>query len=209
MPFGLKNAPATFQRVMDNVLREFLGKTCVIYLDDILIFSTSLQEHAESLDKILKKIQSFNLKIQLDKCDFFKKETCYLGHVITTEGVKPNPEKIKAIKLWPLPKTEKELRGFLGLLSYYRKFIRDFAKIIKPMTIQLRKNEKISHNKEFVTAFEKCKIILASSDILAYPDYEKPFILTTDASNFAIGAVLSQGPVGMDKRVCFASRTLS
>lgn len=209
MPMGLKNAPATFQRVMDHILRDFIGITCVIYLDDILIFSTSLQEHAENLEKILQTLQNFNLKIQLDKCDFLKKETAFLGHVITTEGVKANPEKINAIQQWPLPQTDKELRGFLGTLGYYRKFIRDFARISKPLTTQLRKGEKLKHTKEFVEAFENCKSILTSSHILQYPDFENPFLLTTDASNFAIGAVLSQGPVGKDKPIAFASRTLS
>lgn len=111
MPMGLKNAPATFQRVMDHVLKDFIGKSCVIYLDDILIFSSSLQEHAVTLQKILDKIESFNLKIQLDKSEFFRKETAFLGHVITPDGVKPNPDKVKAIEMWPLPKNEKELRG--------------------------------------------------------------------------------------------------
>lgn len=209
MPMGLKNAPATFQRVMDHILREFIGKICVIYLDDILVFSTSLQEHAENLEKILKTLGKFNLKIQLDKCEFLRKETAFLGHIITAEGVKPNPDKIKAIKFWPLPTTEKELRGFLGTFGYYRKFVRDCAKLIKPLTSQLRKGEKIRHTKEFIEAFERCKSILTTSDILQYPDFSKPFVLTTDASNFAIGAVLSQGPIGKDKPIAFASRTLS
>lgn len=209
MPMGLKNAPATFQRVMDHVLREFIGKICVIYLDDILVFSTSLQEHAENLEKILKVLNKFNLKIQLDKCEFMKKETAFLGHIITTEGVKPNPEKISVIKSWPVPKTEKELRGFLGTLGYYRRFIRDFSKITKPLTSQLRKTEKIRHTKEFLDTFEKCKDLLTTSHILQYPDFMRPFVLTTDASNYAIGAVLSQGPIGRDKPIAYASRTLS
>ena len=209
MPFGLKNAPATFQRVMDHVLKDFIGKICVIYMDDILIFSTSLHEHAESLGRILKALQEFNLKIQLDKSEFLKKETAFLGHIITTKGVKPNPEKISAIQSWPLPRNEKELKGFLGTLGYYRKFIRDFARIVKPLTNQLRKGEKLDHSKQFIETFEKCKNILTTSDVLQYPDFSKPFVLTTDASNYAIGAVLSQGPIGRDKPVAFASRTLS
>lgn len=209
MPFGLKNAPATFQRVMDHILREHIGKSCVIYLDDILIFSTSLQEHIENLEKVFKTLEKYNFKIQLDKSEFLKKETAFLGHVITTEGVKPNPEKIKAIKNWPVPKNEKELKGFLGTLGYYRKFIRDFAKITKPLTKALRKDENFEKSKEFLETFEKCKEILTTSDILQYPDFSKNFILTTDASNYAIGAVLSQGPIGKDKPIAFASRTLS
>lgn len=209
MPFGLKNAPSTFQRVMDHILRKFIGKICLVYMDDITIYSTSLQEHSENLEKILKTLTDFNLKIQLDKSEFFRKETAFLGHIVTPEGVKPNPDKIEAIQAWPLPRNEKELRGFLGTIGYYRRFLQDFAKIVKPLTVQLKKGESINHSKDFVEAFEKCKTLLTSSHILQYPDFSKPFVLTSDASNFAIGAVLSQGPIGKDKSVAFASRTLS
>lgn len=209
MPFGLKNAPSTFQRVMDNVLREHIGVTCLVYMDDIIVFSTSLTQHIDNLSKIFATLEKHNLKIQLDKSEFLQREVAFLGHVVTSEGVKPNPDKIATIRNWPIPQNEKELRGFLGILGYYRKFIRDFAKIAKPLTNCLRKGETITHSKEFVAAFERCKQILSGSDILQYPDLSKPFLLTTDASNFAIGAVLSQGPVGSDKPIAFASRTLN
>ena len=209
MPFGLKNAPSTFQRVMDNVLREHIGVRCFVYMDDIIVFSTSLQEHLTNLSKILETLEKYNLKVQLDKSEFLQKEVAFLGHVVTPEGVKPNPSKISVIKEWPLPSNEKDLRGFLGILGYYRKFIRDFAKIAKPLTNALRKDASITHSKEFVEAFEKCKSILSSNDILQYPDFSKKFVLTTDASNYAIGAVLSQGPIGSDKPIAFASRTLN
>lgn len=133
----------------------------------------------------------------------------FLGHVVTPEGVKPNPGKITAIQEWPLPKNEKELRAFLGVVGYYRKFIKDFAKIAKPSTQQLRKGEIISRTREFVSAFNRCKNILTSSHVLQYPDFTKRFLLTTYASNYALGAVLSQGPVGQDKPIAFASRTLT
>lgn len=209
MPFGLKNAPSTFQRVMDNVLREHIGVICLVYMDDIIIFSTSLTEHIDNLGKIFKTLQKHNLKVQLDKSEFLQKEVAFLGHIVTTDGVKPNPDKIQTIQNWPLPSNEKELRGFLGILGYYRKFIRDFAKIAKPLTNALRKGEGICHTKEFLDAFTKCKQILTGSDILQYPDFSKQFILTTDASNFAVGAVLSQGTIGHDKPIAFASRTLN
>lgn len=209
MPFGLKGGPATFQRVMDHILRDLIGKNCLVYMDDIIIFSTSLQEHVESLEKVLKALTKFNMKIQLDKSEFLKRETAFLGHVVTPMGVKANPEKIRAIENWPLPKNETELRGFLGIIGYYRRFIKDFAKIVKPLTVQLKKTEELRHTKEFVETFEKCKSLLTCSDILQYPDFSKPFLLTTDASNFALGAVLSQGAIGKDKPVAFASRTLS
>lgn len=209
MPFGLKNAPSTFQRVMDNVLRDIIGKVCLVYMDDIIVFSTSLQEHIDNLGKVLERLKNYNLKIQLDKSEFLCKEVAFLGHIVTPEGVKPNPDKIDSIKNWPLPKTETELRGFLGTIGYYRRFIRDFAKITKPLTEQLRKGKQITHTDKFIETFNKCKILLTSSHVLQYPDFSKPFILTTDASKFALGAVLSQGPVGQDRPVAFASRTLT
>lgn len=209
MPFGLKNAPSTFQRVMDNVLRDSIGKICMCYMDDIIIFSTSLQEHLENLATVFKKLRQANLKVQLDKSEFLHKEIAFLGHVVTPEGVKPNPDKIKAVKKFPLPKTQKQIKSFLGLLGYYRKFIKDFAKLTKPMTECLRKDKEIKLNSEYIECFETCKNVLCNDPILQYPDFSKPFNVTTDASNVAIGAVLSQGPIGSDKPICYASRTLT
>lgn len=157
----------------------------------------------------METLRKHNLKIQIDKSEFLQKEVAFLGHIVTPEGVKPNPDKIKVIQNWPLPKNETELKGFLGTMGYYRKFIKDFAKIAKPLTQQLRKGEKITHSPEFVSAFNRCKNILTSSHVLQRPDLSKPFVLTTDASNYAIGAVLSQGPIGKDKPIAFASRTLT
>ena len=132
-----------------------------------------------------------------------------MGHLITRKGIKPNPKKIKAIQKFPIPKTAKEIKSFLGLLGYYRKFINGFAKITKPFTKCLKKGATIEHTREFKDAFELCKQILCNDPILQYPDFEKPFILTTDASNVAIGAVLSQGRIGSDLPIAYASRTLN
>lgn len=209
MPFGLKNAPSTFQRVMDNILRGIQNETCLVYLDDIVIFSTSLQEHLERLRSVFDRLRKANFKVQLDKSEFLRKEVSYLGHIITPNGVKPNPDKIDAIKKFPVPKTQKEIKSFLGLIGYYRKFIKDFAKITKPLTKCLKKNSSIKHDDDFMSAFNTCKNLLINAPILQYPDFSKKFILTTDASNVALGAVLSQGPIGQDKPIAFASRTLN
>jgi hypothetical protein len=209
MPFGLKNAPATFQRVMDNVLKELQGKVCFVYMDDIIIFSTSLQEHTSNLRLVFEKLRKCRFKIQLDKSEFLRKEVEFLGHVITPDGIKPNPKKIEAIKKFPIPKTVKDIKSFLGLLGYYRRFIKNFAKITKPFTKCVKKDEKILHTTEFCRAFEYCKNILSNEPILQYPDFSKPFILTTDASQFAIGAILSQGEIGKDLPIAYASRTLN
>lgn len=209
MPMGLKNSPSTFQRVMDNVLRGLQNNICLVYLDDIIVYSTSLQEHMDNLEKVLQRLRESNFKIQMDKSEFLKLETAYLGHIISRDGIKPNPDKISAIQKYPIPKTPKEIKQFLGLLGYYRKFIPDFARITKPLTICLKKGSKITLSPEYVNAFETCKTLLTNDPILQYPDFKKEFNLTTDASNVAIGAVLSQGPIGSDKPVCYASRTLN
>lgn len=209
MPMGLKNSPSTFQRVMDNVLRGLQNEICLVYLDDIVVFSTSLQEHIVNLERVFNRLRESNFKIQLDKSEFLKLETAYLGHIISRDGVKPNPDKIKVIENYPLPKTPKEIKQFLGLLGYYRKFIPDFAKLTKPLTSCLKKGRKIILDTNYINCFEKCKTLLTNDPILIYPDFDKDFVLTTDSSNFALGAVLSQGPIGSDKPISYASRTLN
>lgn len=210
MPFGLKNAPATFQRAMNNILGDYIGKICYVYLDDIIIIGFNLENHMENLSKILQRLSDFNLKIQLDKCEFLKRETEFLGHVITPDGIKPNPDKIKKILEWSLPKSPKEIKQFLGLTGYYRKFIKDYSKITKPMTRYLKKDAKVDvSNSDYIKAFNELKEIITSDQILAYPDFNLPFILTTDASNYALGAVLSQIQNGIEKPIAFGSRTLN
>lgn len=209
MPFGLRNAPSTFQRLMNNILKDLIPNSCLVYLDDILVYSTSLQEHLVKLKQVFQRLREHNFKIQLDKSEFLKKEVNYLGHVLSDKGVQPNFDKIRVIKKFPIPKTQKEIKSFLGLLGYYRKFIPDFAKLTKPMTKCLKKNATVNHSKEFIESFEKSKEILSNSPVLQYPNFEQPFILTTDASDVSIGSVLSQGQVGSDRPVAYASRTLS
>ena len=206
MPFGLKNAPSSFQRVMDNVFREFNNKFLFVYMDDIFVFSKSLNEHLQHLSSVFKKIRSYNLKIQLDKSEFLRKEVEFLGHLITPQGIKPNPSKISAIENFPVPRTTKEIKSFLGLVGYYRRFISNFAHIVAPLTKCLRKGSKININDtDFIHSFHKCKEVLTNSPVLAYPDFFKPFKLTTDASNVALGSVLTQG----NHPIAFYSRTLN
>lgn len=210
MPFGLKNAPATFQRLMDSVLRKHLGVRCFVYMDDIIIYSSSLQQHLDDIAKILETLRESNLKVQCDKSNFLRKEVEFLGHLVTVDGVKPNPGKVEAVRSWPLPRTIKDLRSFLGTVSYYRRFIPSFAKIAKPMTSKLRgRNKTFEVSADYVEAFEQLKRIMTTDLILAYPNFDEPFILTTDASNFAIGAVLSQIIDGKERPIAYLSRTLS
>lgn len=209
MPFGLKNAPSTFQRVMDNVLKDLVGKICLVYLDDIIIFSTSLTQHINDIQAIFDRLSLSNFKVQLDKSEFLRKEIAFLGHIVSTDGIKPNPMKIEAIQKFPIPKTQKDIKSFLGLLGYYRKFIPNFAQLTKPMTSCLKKGKPVIISEDYTNTFNTCKTILMNDPILQYPDFSKPFILTTDASNVALGAILSQGTIGSDKPICYASRTLS
>lgn len=206
MPFGLKNAPATFQRLMNEILREYINKICVVYLDDILVFSTTLEEHLISLEKIFRKLTEHNLKIQADKCSFMKKETSFLGHILTNEGIKPNNTNVENIKRVDIPKTEKQLKSFLGMTGFYRKFIKDYAKVAHPLIKYLKKDSKINiKDPQYIESFEQLKLLICSHPILKYPIYDKEFTITTDASDYAIGAVLSQE----GHPICYVSRTLN
>lgn len=206
MPFGLKTAPATFQRLMNNILGDLLGKVCLVYLDDIIVFSTSLEEHINSLRLVFNRLMEANLKIQIDKCEFLRRETNFLGHVVNQNGVKPNPKKVECIVNYPIPRTQKQIKQFLGLSGYYRKFIQNYSMIARPMTRNLKKDAEIKiTDPEYVKSFNELKEKLISEPLLIYPDFDKTFVLNTDASNFALGAVLSQD----GHPVCYASRTLN
>lgn len=209
MPFGLKNAPSTFQRMMNLVLSGLQGIHCYIYLDDCILYSHTLLSHMEKLELVFSRLREANLKLQPDKCEFLRREVAYLGHVITDKGVSPNPEKVKAISQFPTPKTPKDIKSFLGLTGYYRRFIENFSHITKPLTSLLKKDVTFNWSHEQEHSFNTLKQKLMSAPLLQYPDFSKPFIVTTDASNYAVGAILSQGEVGKDKPIAFASRTMN
>lgn len=209
MPFGLKNAPATFQRLMDRVLSGLQGIELFVYMDDIVIYASSLEEHSLKLKSLLSRLQSAGLALSPEKCHFLRREIGYLGHIITHEGVKPDPQKIRAVKEFPLPNTRKKIKSFLGLIGYYRRFIKDFAKIAKPLTHLLKLDTPFSWTDKQQRAFETLRDTICSEPLLQYPDFSRPFIVTTDASNYALGAVLSQGTIGSDLPIAYGSRTLS
>lgn len=204
LPFGLKNAPSIFQRTIDDILREDIGKTCQVYMDDIIIFSPDEYSHLEHIQNILRKVENAGMRISPEKSRFFKKKVEFLGFIITEHGIKTCPDKVRDIEEFRVPQSLKALRSFLGLAGYYRRFIKDYANIAKPLTKYLEgenghvsarksKNVEISLNPDALSAFDKLRKILSSEDVLlTYPDYEKRFELTTDASAVALGAVLSQ-----------------
>lgn len=209
MPFGLKNAPSCFQRLMNTVLAGLQGIKCFVYLDDIVVYGQNLNEHNEKLCDVLKQLEKANLKVQLDKCEFLKKEVTYLGHTITNAGVEPDKNKVEAIKKFRPPTNVKEVKSFLGMIGYYRKFIKNFSILASPINKLLKKNNKFMWENAQQEAFEKLKSELENFTILQYPDYTKQFVITTDASGHGIGAVLSQEINGKDLPIQFISRTLN
>jgi len=209
MPFGLKNAPATFQRLMDLVLTGMQGNEIFVYLDDIVLYSSSLTEHAIKFEKLATRLRRANLKLQPDKCEFLRKEVSYLGHIIGENGVRPDPKKIEAVQNFPIPKNAKNVKQFLGLAGYYRRFIKGFSKIAKPLTNLLKGDNDFKWKDKEQESFDILKSALCQEPILQYPDFTKPFLLTTDASGTAIGAILSQGQIGKDQPISYASRVLN
>ena len=209
VPFGLKGAPATFQRLMNSVLTGLNGIKAFVYLDDIIVYALNLEDHSRKLKEVFNRLRESNLKLQPSKCSFMRKEVNYLGHVITDKGVRPNPQKIECVVKFPTPTNAKEIKSFLGLSGYYRRFVQNYGQIAKPLTSLLKKDIPFHWSDLCQEAFDKLKAILTKEPLLKYPDFEQPFNLTCDASNFAIGCILSQGPIGNDPPIAYASRTLN
>ncbi|GBM71467.1 Retrovirus-related Pol polyprotein from transposon 297 [Araneus ventricosus] len=208
MPFGLCNAPETFERLMETVLRGLSSEACLVYLDDIIIVGRTFEEHLNNLRKVFQRLQKANLKLNLKKCRFFQKEVTYLGHVISAEGVKTDPEKIKAVVDWPRPETVHDLRSFLGLCTYYRRFVKNFSTIAKPLYKLTEAKSNFNWTEECEKSFNSLKQALTSSPILTYPRTDKDFILDTDASNEGIGAVLSQNIGNEERVIAYFSKSL-
>ena len=192
MPFGLTNAPSTFQRLMNRILKPVLYESVLVYLDDIIIFSKTVDEHISHIASVFKLLAENGLKLKAKKCDFFKTKIDYLGHVVSSEGVAPDEKKVTSILNYPEPRNQKELSSFLGLAGYYRKFVRAFADIAHPLTSLTRKDAEWKWGDDQKDAFDCIKRCLTSKPILKYPDFARDFIVHTDASGYGIGAVLAQ-----------------
>ena len=214
MPFGLTNGPASFTRLMNLALSGLTWTHCLVYLDDIIIWAPTFEDHLRRLRLVFDRIRAAGLKLKPTKCQFLKKEATFLGHVVSCEGIKTDPEKVKAVETWPMPQDVTELQSFLGLASYYKRFISGFSVIAEPLYKLCRKGIPFHWEREQQSAFEELKHRLVSAPVLAYPDFNPGaglFILDTDASQrLGIGAVLSQlQPDGTERVIAYGSRSLN
>ena len=209
MPFGLCNAPATFERLMETVLRGLQWETCLVYLDDVVIFGRSEEELLARMDDVFTRLTRAGLKLKPRKCRLFARQCDYLGHVISGDGVTVSPEKVAAIKDWATPETVTDVRSFLGTASYYRRFVPGFATVAAPLHRLTDNGAQWKWTDQEQEAFDKLKAALCTAPVLAYPVPGAPYVLDTDASNTGIGAVLIQIIDGVEHVLGYASRSLS
>jgi hypothetical protein len=192
MPFGLTNAPTTFMKLMNHVLRAFIGKFVVVYFDDILVYNTNLDEHIEHLRCVLDVLRCEKLYVNFKKCTFCMKKVVFLGYVVSTKGIEVDEEKVKAIKEWPTLKSITEVRSFHGLVSFYRRFVKNFSTIAAPLTELIKKNVGFHWWSDQANTFATLKERLCSTPVLVLPDFKKTFKIECDASGIGIGVVLMQ-----------------
>lgn len=209
MPFGLCNAPATFERAMEVALEGLIGKICLVYLDDIIVFGKTFHEELENLKQVFTRLLQVGLKMSPKKCHLFKKEVTFLGHVVSANGVKTDPSKIEKVLEWPRPNSKDEVQSFLGLCTYYRRFVKGFASIARPLHALTGIKVVFDWTPECEAAFVLLKKLLTSSPILAYPIADSQFIVDTDASLCGIGGVLSQIQDNQERVISYFSRVLS
>ena len=209
VPFGQCNAPATFSRLMDRVLAGLHLETCLFYLDDIIVFSSTWEEHLARLRQVFERLRHANLKLGADKCTFAAKEVNYLGHRVTEEGLLPDSSLLAAIREIPPPKTPTEIRSFLGLAGYYWRYVKGFAAIAAPLHALTRKDAVFHWSEDCQAAFDRLKTLLTTSPITAFPDFSQAFRLYTDASTAGLGAILAQVRDGKERIICCASRALN
>jgi hypothetical protein len=211
MPFGLKNAPATFQRAGNTIFKKEIEKFVHIYIDDINVYSKTFEEHVEHLAIVFERVRESGMKLQRAKCSFIKPEITFLGHIVSREGLKVDPSKVEKLKDWKPPTDRKAVQRYTGFVNYYRKFVKDHSRIIKPIYALIAKDKegKFEWTPTCQKAFELINESICKAVTLTYPDFTKRFQLTTDASKVGLGAVLEQiGADGSVKTIAFASKSL-
>lgn len=209
MPFGLHSAPATFQRLMDRVIGPDLDPYSFAYLDDIIVLGETFEQHLDHQSEVFRRLRGENLRLNPEKCQFCRKSLRYLGHLVPADGIQTDPEKVSAIEGLSASTNVRGVRRFLGIASWYRRFVKDFSKIAHPLTRLLKKSVKWSWTKEQQQAFDQLKKCLTEVPILACPDFSRPFVLQTDASDHGLGAALIQNGSSGDHVIAYASRTLT
>ena len=209
LSFGLTNAPACFMRAIHLVLKGLCWSDCLVYLDDIIVFGRTLQEHRERLSLVLSRLSEAGLKINPKKCKLLSERVIVLSHVMTRDGISTDPEKVRVIKEWPVPEDESQLKAFLRTASYYRQFVPNYATIAAPLHRASQKGERFRWTVQCEEAFASIKRKLTNAPILAFPQLDEPFILDTDASDKGLGAVLSQVQGGNECVIAYAARALS
>ena len=208
MPFGLANAPATFQRMMEVVLAGLQWSECLIYLDDVIVFSSSFDMHMQRLGLVFERLEKANLKLKPSECQFVQSEVCYLEHAVSEKERQPNSERVKAVSEYPSPKDVSQLKTFLGMAGYYRRFIPNFSETAAPLYELLKKEKPFEWSVSCEKAFTEIREKMATRLVLSFPDFSLPFELSVDASEIGLGAVLQQTVEGSERVVSFASRTL-
>ena len=209
MPFGLTNAPATFQRLMNIIFAADLFQHVLIFLEDVLTYSKTPNDHLHHLEKVFLTLRRAGLKLKLKTCNLFQTEVHYLGHVIDRGGIRPNPQKLDAVRSWERPKTVTQVRSFTAFCNYYRKLVKNFAEVAKPLYALTSKAVKFTWNEEHEEAFQLLKMRLLQAPILSFPNFSYPFVINTDSSETALGAVLSQVVEGEERPLAFESRVLT
>src|SRR6266542_5955663 len=199
MPFGLKGAPATFQRLMTKVLGPYLYDFVMVYLDNIIIFSQIMDEYLQYMRKVLEALRQAELKLKLEKCEFAKKQLKYLGFIVGEFGIKPDPKKVRAIVDQLAPTNQTQIRSFLGMIGFFRNYIQGFSTIAGPMTNLLAKEVPYIWGQEQQQAFQRLKQVISIVPVLVHTDFNRPFILYTDVSKEGLGAILAQEE--QDKRI--------
>ena len=191
MPFGLTGAPATFQRFINDTLREYLDLFCSAYLDDILIYSRTKEEHQTHLSAVLQKLRDAGLYAKLSKCEFFKSETKFLGLIVGRDGIRMDPKKVQAIQDWKSPSCVTDVQSFLGFANFYRRFVRNFSKVVAPMTALTKKDTPFVWSPICESAFENLKRAFSTAPVLIPFDWTREVVVETDASNYVSAGVLS------------------
>ena len=209
MPFGLANAPSTFERLMEDVMRGLQWEVCLIYMDDVIVPSATFEDSIARLELVFQRLSESNLKLKPSKCILFQRQVKFLGHIVSQEGISTDNEKIQAVKNWPLPKSAKQVRSFLGLCSYYRRFVQDFAKIARPLHKLCEKGNKFAWSDDCQVSFTALKEALTTAPVLAYPILGQQFVLDTDASEHSVGAVLSQVQEGRECVIAYMSKAMN